>query len=181
MKGETMKKASKEKAVVTVKERAARAVKGALVTSKAYDTTIGFLYHTRMFLLWLLNYSNEAELKKATVKTETGLCIKPGKGSILPETFVVTCASNTTGRAETVKIFDATGEKLLRFCFASPKFRYQGWNAGEKQCIAMAETLGLPNSACMQVQQGNKAYYWNDDFSLLQAYCLKRFGKGENK
>ena len=166
-----------EKKKVTATERNEKAVKGALITSKSYETTIGFLYHTRMFLLWLLNYASETELIKATVKTATGLAIKPGKGSMLPVNFLVTCASNTTGRAETVKIFDATGEKLLRFAFASPKFKYQGWNAGETQCEKMAETLGMPNAAMMQVRQGKKKYFWNDDFSLLTAYCLKRFSK----
>jgi hypothetical protein len=170
-----MKKNEKK---ITAKEKAAKAVKGALITSKPYETGIGFLYHTRMFLLWLLNYASESELIKATVKSETGLAIKPNKGSIVPENWLATCAANTTGRAETVRLFDASGEYTgLRFAFASPKFKYQGWNAGEKLCKAIAETLGLPETATMQVRQGKKAYFWNDDFSILQAYFLKRFEK----
>lgn len=175
-KGKTMK--AKAKAKVSMSERAAKAVQGALITSKAYETSIGMLYHTRMFLMWLLGYATESELRKATVRTETGLAIKPSKASILPASYLVACAKNTTGRAETVRIFDAVGEFTgCRFCFASPKFKYQGWNVGEKLAKEMASTLGIPEASLMQIRQGNKKYFWNDDFSILQAYCLARFGK----
>jgi hypothetical protein len=175
-------KESKEKKITT-KEACELAVKGALITSKHYQTCIGLLYHTRMFLLWLLNYASESELTKAILKTETGIAIRPSKGSIVPANYLVTCAVNTTGRAETVRVFDNYGQFTgLRVAFASPKFHYQGFNMSEKLCKEVSTTLGLPESEVMQVRQGNKNYFWNSNFSLLQAYCLAKFRpESENK
>lgn len=154
----------------------------ALTTSKKYETSIGFLYHTRMFLLFLLGHANESELKRATVATDAGLSIKPGKASMIPANFFATCAKNTTGRCETVRVFNAHSESILRFAFSSPTFKYQGWNAGEGLIKKMAGTLGLPDASLMQVQQGKKAYYWNTDMVPLHNFCIAFFHKlKENK
>lgn len=172
----------KEKKNISASEKASMSVAKALTTSKAYVTTIGMFYHTRMFLLWLLNYASESEMKKAIVKTNTGLAIRPGKGSIIPASFLVTCAENTTGRADTVRLFNGSGEFTgERMAFASPKFPYEGFNVGLPMVKRMSAKTGLPESAYMQVQQGKKNYYWNDDFSLLSDYFLKAYSKEENK
>lgn len=179
--GSLMSDSKKAKKELNAKERAASATSRALTTSKPYITTIGFLYHCRMFLLWLLNHENEAAMKRAIVHTDTGPAIRPGKGSMLPASFLATCVLNGSKRCETVKLFNAANECVLRFAFASPTFKYQGWNAGEKQVKAMAATLGLPEASLMTVQQGKKAYYWNTDFEPLHDFCVKHFSKETNK
>jgi len=167
-----------ERKTPNFKERATVAVARALDTRKEYPTTMGLLLSSRLFLRWLLGVEDDRELAKLRVKCETGFAFRPGKNSILPATVMVTCAANTTGRGDTIKVVDPDGAVRERVFFPGPKMRgYEGFNFGRPMLKKMAVTLGLAEKVLCQKRQGNKNFWYNEDVTLLAEYFSRAYSQ----
>lgn len=180
-KAQKTKKANTKK-TPNLKERASVAVARALDTRKEYPTTMGLLLSSRLFLRWLLGVEDDRELAKLRVSCETGFAFRPGKNSILPATVMVTCAANTTGRGDTIKVVDTNGTVRERVFFPSPKMKgYEGFNFGRPMLKKMTAVLGLPEATLCQKRQGNKNFWYNEDVTLLAEYFRRAYGQKTKK
>jgi len=94
---------------------------------------------------------------------------------LLPTGMNITVAENTTGKGHTVKIFKGT-ELTHRFFFPSQKIKYKGIGIGKPELTNMLGKLAISFDSLHAVRQGQKEYWYSEEYALFAAYleaCYK--------
>jgi len=94
---------------------------------------------------------------------------------IVPKGWDVTVVDNTTGKGKTLKVWNEAAHLVERVFFPSPTYKYQGYGVGEPQVRSMTDVLMIPRDELMQVRQGKKSYWFNQDFEVLHTYFVAKY------